>query len=429
MARSSAPAPEPSAAARAVLVVDDSRAILAVLTALIERIPGVQVVTARSLAQARAALEEDAARFFCAVVDLDLPDGPNGEIVDLVRRHPLAVIVLTGNDDAHQRERLLSGNVVDYIVKRNPAEIGYAGHLVAQLRENQSARVLVVDDSSAFRAYLVRLLETYRYRVLQAADGREAAAVLEREPDVSLVLTDVNMPVMGGAELIERIRATHAREDLAVIALSDGARPERIAALLRSGANDFIAKPFNVEEFFLRVTQNTTMVRQVRRIRQAATRDYLTGLSNRRHFYELAQPLYENARRGNALIALGMIDADHFKRINDTFGHEVGDLALKQIAQVLARTARKADVLARFGGEEFVWLGMIKQPGDMQVMFERARRAVEDGPLTIEGRGIGLSVSIGATCDATGSLEQMLARADAGVYAAKNAGRNRVCVQ
>jgi PleD family two-component response regulator len=171
--------------------------------------------------------------------------------------------------------------------------------------------------------------------------------VLAEHPDTTLVITDVNMPVMGGFELISAIRRQYRREDLAIIGLSDASKAGLSAALLKAGANDFVAKPFQVEEFYCRVTQNTNMVGYVRQIKDFATRDFLTGAYNRRHLFEMGGKLYASAQRGNIAIATGVIDADHFKHINDTYGHHAGDAALKCIADVLQSSLRQTDVVAR----------------------------------------------------------------------------------
>jgi PleD family two-component response regulator len=332
---------------RSVLVVDDSRSIRELLGAYIDAIGGFAVEEAATLAQTRDLIGTTPARFFCAALDLTLPDAPNGEVVDLVRAQGIPVVVLTGSMDPSNRQTVLAKGVVDYVVKGHAGEIEQVAYIIGRLRENRVRKVIVVDDSRAFRSYLVELLERYCYRTLQAEHGSEALNVLAEHPDTTLVITDVNMPVMGGFELISAIRRQYRREDLAIIGLSDASKAGLSAALLKAGANDFVAKPFQVEEFYCRVTQNTNMVGYVRQIKDFATRDFLTGAYNRRHLFEMGGKLYASAQRGNIAIATGVIDADHFKHINDTYGHHAGDAALKCIADVLQSSLRQTDVVAR----------------------------------------------------------------------------------
>jgi len=168
------------------------------------------------------------------------------------------------------------------------------------------------------------------------------------------------------------------------------------------------------------------MIGYVRQIREAATRDFLTGLYNRRHIFEVGHVFYSNACRGNVAMATALIDADHFKRINDSHGHQVGDQALRAIANAIQNTLRTGDLVGRYGGEEIVCLTLIKQPQDAPIAFERVREAVESIQLRAGGVRVPITVSVGVTTDRCTSLEQMIRRADEAVYQAKQAGRNRV---
>jgi diguanylate cyclase (GGDEF)-like protein len=299
---------------------------------------------------------------------------------------------------------------------------------VGRLCENQAVKVLVVDDSPSFRMYLEGLLKQYRYRTLTAADGKEALAQVERHPDISLVITDYNMPNMNGQELIQALRRDYRREDLAIIGLSDRDNKGLSARLLKTGANDFLNKPFEVEEFYCRVTQNTNMISYVRQVRDSATRDFLTRVYNRRHLFDVGETLYANARRGRICLGAALIDADHFKRINDTWGHQVGDQALKAIADTLTASLRKSDIVARYGGEEFVCLAVLKAPADAKLVFERVRANLEAIELEAAGERVRITASVGVTLSLEDDLDAMLQRADEAVYKAKEAGRNRVVI-
>ncbi|PQJ96424.1 diguanylate cyclase response regulator [Chromatium okenii] len=409
-----------------VLIVEDSRAMRSLLSAYLDDVHHLNTVETGSFAEAERELKQDATRFFTAVLDLHLPDAPHGEVVDLLRRYHIPVIVLTGSLDMKQREMMLSKQVVDYFIKHNRNEIEQVAQTLNRLWHNRQVKVLVVDDSPSFRSYLQSLLNSYRYQTLAACNGREALELLAQYPDISLIITDVNMPEMNGLELIETIRQEHRREDLAIIGMSDASRPGLPALLLKTGANDFIAKPFQAEEFFCRVSQNTNMIDYVRQLREAATRDFLTGISNRRHALELAESLHANALRGHFKIALGMIDVDHFKRVNDNFGHLAGDEALKIIAAMLQKTLRASDIVGRYGGEEFICVVVLKRNDDAKLVFERIRATIAGLHFQTAGMAVPLAVSVGFTTELEGSLLQMIARADSAVYQAKDAGRNRV---
>lgn len=410
-----------------VLVVEDCRAIQALLCAHINNIPGIRADGANNMEEARARLEKGAGGYFLAVLDLNLPDAPQGEIVDLVQSHGIPVIVMTGFIDKGMREEMLKKNVLDYVVKQQATEIEHVAYLVGRMYENRRIKVMVVDDSLTFRRYLAQLLESYQYQVLVAGDGAEALALLAQHPDIALILTDYNMPRMNGLELIQAIRKDHRREDLAIIGISEASRNNVSVLLLKSGANDFLGKPFQVEEFYCRVTQNTNMIGYVRQIKQHATCDFLTGLYNRRYLFDNGKTLHANAMRGNCKIAVGLVDADHFKQINDTHGHDIGDLVLQKIAQTLKQTLRSSDIIARFGGEEFVCLVVLRNDEDYVTVFERVRRAIEDIEIQTDAHSsIRVTGSIGVAKDPGESLEEMIKRADMAVYRAKGMGRNRV---
>lgn len=410
-----------------VLVVDDSRLIQRLLSTQIDQLPDIQAVVADSLAYSKATLEKNAHRFYLAIVGLNLPDAPHGEIVDLVHSFDIPVIVLTASVNETIRQQILKKNVVDYVIKQQMSEIEHVIYLAGRIHQNGQVKVLIVDDSKSFRMHLEQLVGRYNYQTLTATDGQEALDIIEDTPDISLVLTDYNMPNVDGMALIRKIREQYSREEMAIIGMSDTSNPALSAQFLKAGANDFITKPFQVEEFFCRVTQNTNTICYVRQIKDSATRDFLTKAFNRRHLYELGESLFENAKRGNIRLAAALIDADHFKSINDNWGHHIGDRALIALAQTMAKTMRSSDIVARFGGEEFVVLALMENKENAVPVFEKLRQAIEDIELVIDDTRIPLTVSIGVTTQLGDNLDAMLQFADEGVYKAKEAGRN--CVQ
>ncbi|MBP6809007.1 MAG: diguanylate cyclase, partial [Chromatiaceae bacterium] len=321
--------------------------------------------------------------------------------------------------------RMLAKNVVDYLVKASVHEIEHAAHLVRRIRRNREVQVLVVDDSRAYRQYIGELLSLQHLRVLYAENGREALAVMDREPGISLVVTDYNMPELDGLGLITALRQRRGRDDLAIIGVSDTNQPSLPARLLKTGANDFITKPFLVEEFYCRVTQNLDLVEQIRAIRESAVRDYLTGLYNRRHLFEAGEALYSQARRARTSLAAVMLDIDHFKRVNDTYGHLAGDRVLKEIAGVLAKGLRRADLIGRYGGEEFCILLPGIERDALLAKLESLRDRVARTPIAHGAEQLSVTISLGANLEPAETLQALIDRADAALYQAKEGGRNR----
>lgn len=402
-----------------VLLVDDSQAITGILRARCESVAGVATESAASLAEVMVRIESDPQRFFLAVADLNLPDAADGEVVDYLLAHDIPVLVLTGYYDEALRERILAKNVVDYLLKSSIHEIEHAANLVRRIRRNREIRTLVVDDSRAYRQYLGGLLALQHLQVLYAENGRAALAVMEQEPGISLVITDYNMPELDGLGLIAALRQRWGRDEVAIIGISDTTAPALPARLLKTGANDFINKPFLVEEFFIRVTQNLDLIEQIRAIRDSAMRDYLTGLYNRRYLFDAGETLFAQARRAGTGLAAVMLDIDHFKRVNDTYGHLAGDRVLKEVAGVLARALRQSDLIGRYGGEEFCILLPGIEPGPLLTKLESLREAVATTAIAHGEERLQVSISIGATLAPAETLQALIDRADGGLYRAK----------
>ena len=410
-----------------LLLIDDSRLIAGLLTTRLERIPGVRVATAGSLARARELLARHPHRFALALADLVLPDAPDGEAIDLVTRAGVPAVVLSASFSPSVRETQLGKQrVVDYLLKDSPASIELAARLVERLLRNRDIQVLVVDDSALMRSHTARLLASHRYQVLQAGDGAQALEVLRAEPGIRLVVTDFHMPGMDGVELVKEIRKLRSREQVAVIGVSSSSQHLMSAQFIKSGANDFLTKPFLDEEFFCRVTHSVEMLECIDALRDASVRDFLTGLHNRRHLFDTGETLFASARRGHLRLAAAMIDIDLFKRINDTHGHDAGDAVIRNVAQRLRRRLRKTDVVARIGGEEFCVLAVNLDPDAAPRVFEALRADIEASPVVLGDRTIHATVSIGVCLEPHESLHACVNRADELLYRAKAGGRNRV---
>jgi len=410
-----------------VLLVEDSRAIASLLVNQFEQVPELACSHVATLGDARELLAEVADEVFVAVLDLNLPDAPDGEIVEMVQAYGIPVIVLTSSVDDRKREFFLRRQVADYVTKNHLTGIGIVVRLVERMRANRNSQVLVVDDSAAQRAYVCSLLYNRGYQTLQAEDGREALQMLRNNPDISLVLTDYNMPNMDGLKMVQEMRRSRTSDELSIIGISGVHEKGVLARFLKSGANDFLTRPFETEELFCRIDQNLDMLRYVSEARDAANRDFLTQLYNRRYFFQRAAEMHVRASRGEIRLLIAMVDADHFKKINDTHGHQTGDDALVAMSRVLQSNTGSHGFPARFGGEEFVYVQALDEDQDPRECLDYLREQIAaidlKGP---EGQPVPLTVSIGATLNPAGSIDEMLSIADQGVYLAKEQGRNRV---
>lgn len=299
--------------------------------------------------------------------------------------------------------------------------------------------VLLVEDSQTTTALLSKYLAG-SYRLLHAKDGAEAWEMLERSPDIELVITDINMPRLTGHQLLVKIRKSDEPrfKNLPVIVMTTtDDNVDRNLAFL-NGANDFITKPIDETELQARVNVHYKLAHTIRELEtsrrqlaEQATTDPLTRLKNRRAFFENGTKQMAITRRYGTDLSILVADLDHFKRINDTYGHQAGDEALVHIAQVLSQMTRTEDTTARIGGEEFAILLPDTNRLGAAVLAERIRTAIERDRFTIGEQVVPLTVSIGVASHAVelvDTIDQLLNIADQRLYLAKKNGRNRICV-
>lgn len=413
-----------------VLVVEDTKLFARVLKHSIETTLDLNVILAMTYAEALQKIEEQEQKdepFLVSLLDLNLPDAPDGEIVDYVTKKGIPAIVFTGSFDEKIRERIISKHVLDYVVKENAASVGYLLDLIKRVIKNKTTTVLVVDDSTTQRAHIVNLLKNYQFQVLEAEDGIQAIEVMEASDDpVRLVITDYYMPNMDGFDLTKKIREKHPKEELAIIGMSSGENNLLTARFIKNGANDFITKPFEVEEFFCRVIQNVEITEYIEALKNAAIRDFLTGLYNRRYFFDTGAKNYKKARKAEKKISVAMVDVDFFKKVNDTYGHDAGDEVLVLMSTLLKGHFQSGEVIARFGGEEFCVMVLDIEPDAAFTLFESLRQLIEDQIITFERHTIRITASIGLCNSSFPSLHDMVTKSDEMLYAAKTGGRNRV---
>lgn len=243
-----------------VLVVEDSQFFSNLLRDSIEKNLGFGVTCATTFAEAAKIIEERGGDFFIALLDLNLPDANGEEIVDFVVGEGLPSLVFTGQFNEDLRKRLLSKNIIDYVVKETPSSLEHVLSVVRRVHGNNGLKALIVDDSKAIRTVVSGYLRTQKLTAMEAGSSEEALEVLAANPEISLVITDYNMPGMNGVELVKKIRANHSMDKLSIIGMSSHGESLLSAQFVKVGANDFIHKPFQPEEFLCRVTHNLDML-------------------------------------------------------------------------------------------------------------------------------------------------------------------------
>lgn len=251
-----------------LLIVEDSPIQSKIICQRFESMTRFSLLAAHSLAEAKELAEAHRDALFAAVVDLNLPDAPDGEAVDMCLDMNIPCILLAASFDENLRKRFLDKKVVDYFLKGSVDDLEPLIAAVERLRRNYSVKALVVDDSATQRGVIRRMLAVQCIGCAEAADGVEALAVLEKEPDIQLIITDFNMPRMDGIMLVQEIRKHYTISQLPVIGLSSVGSGPLTAQFLKNGANDFLTKPFEAEEFYWRVNQTLNILDIMRELRE-----------------------------------------------------------------------------------------------------------------------------------------------------------------
>ncbi|MEA2091652.1 MAG: diguanylate cyclase [Campylobacterota bacterium] len=408
-----------------ILIVEDNKTLAKLIAKKIEQSLKYEVDIAYRLSEAKLFLKRY--NYFTTLLDINLPDAPNGEIVDYVLSKGNHAIVLSANIDKDFRKKMLQKNIIDYVNKDGVDNINYVIQTIQRLEKNQKHKVLVVDDSMVFRKSMKDMLENLFYKVITVAHGEEALGMLNTHSDISLVITDYNMPVMNGLELTHEIRKEYNKSELCIIAISSNSDEEINALFLKQGANDYIKKPFSKEEFSCRINNSIEALENIQFITNHANRDFLTGLYNRRYFFENMQEYEEETKESGEQFAVAMIDIDYFKKINDSYGHDIGDKVIIFLSEILRTNTSYRDIVSRFGGEEFcIVLKNINRYSATDI-FERLREKVESAHFTTnKNQLIKFTISVGVSLHHDDTLNETVNQADMMLYNAKQDGRNRV---
>ena len=407
-----------------LLIVEDSLMVLKIIKHVFSNSRHLELHFAESFAQAKELLEREG-EWFASLIDLNLPDAPNGEVVDYVLSKNIPTIVLTGSFDEERRELLLAKGIVDYVTKEGKFSYEYALGVVNRLIKNQSTHVLVVDDSQTSRQFVCNLLQRHLFTVHEAVDGVQAVKVLLGNPQIKLLITDYNMPRMDGFELVKNLRCKYEKTDLVIIGISSEGDDMLSAKFIKNGANDFLKKPFNHEEFHCRVSHSIELLELVEQIKDSASRDDLTGTYNRKYFFELAGKKYIEAKENQNVMSVCVLDLDGFKEINSRYGNDVGDLIIQHVANRFVKLFDKF-VLARAGGEEF----FVCMPGlnseQACAFVEKVRQIVSAEKMDMIDDATSMTFSAGVSSKSGNNLDEQLINASLCLKRAKEAGGDLV---
>ena len=351
------------------------------------------------------------------IVDYILEDTKKDEHITYLIENNKKVIVITAFE-----EKLLSSKikekVIDYIIKEDISVVYYLMKLIKRLYRNRNINVLLVEDSAMIRKYEKNILKILNLNVFEAANGKEALKILEEE-EINLVITDIEMPEKNGIELVKDIRKNYQMDVLPILVVSGEKDIYNAIKILKLGANDFIKKPFEKEEFIIRVNNLLDLYDYLFEYKHLSIIDSLTGVYNRTYLEYNFEKIYNAFSKKS----IAMLDIDFFKKVNDRYGHQTGDEVLKYFADLVKNTLRKEDIVIRYGGEEFLIFLPNTSKEEAMVILTKIKILLKKA----KDKPVDFTFSAGIADDAE-TLVNMIKKADERLYKAKESGRDKIII-
>lgn len=415
------------------LIVEPSRLVAMMLTNTMGQ-HGVDTLTVKTGSQALEKLQRQPYDLLCVAYVLGDMDGI--DLVQQVRDRNLLgdrpVLMFSATHDKESIERALHAGVTECFSKHQMKELDkFVARYAAGNTRRVSGRVLLIEDSATAALFCMHVLSHMGLEVDHCKTASEALGYFAKRA-YDLVLVDYMLAgTETGVTVIRSVRAMRGRKSRTpILAMSAFKDTSRRIEVLRSGANDFVGKPVVSEELEVRIFNLITLQKLVQQLetqhemmRDMATHDQLTSLYNRYYLHERLPALVSKAEAGGSPLSVAIVDIDHFKRVNDTHGHAMGDRVLAAIAKAMQSEAHSETLLARFGGEEFVAVLPGMSLEDAYEWAEKLRQRVA----ALRPASIGVTVSLGvATLKPGEDFDALFRRADEAVYRAKHEGRNRV---
>lgn len=297
------------------------------------------------------------------------------------------------------------------------------------------AKILVVDDEQYNVLLITKRLTKLGYEVLQARNGHGALKLLE-EQGCDLILLDIMMPDMDGFEVAKKVVGNSEQKETPIIFLTAKASIESKLEGLTLGAVDYITKPFDFRELQARIKivlekneVKNKLLKESKEFKEAASTDFLTGLLNRRYIDQVLKDLFNDCNQ--SISSLLIMDLDYFKKVNDTYGHDQGDVVLKEVAKIIKNSIRNLDTVGRYGGEEFIAILPFASKEAAFSIAERIRINIGEKIFNLDGQEVRITISIGSATfireeNKYQTLEEWIQSTDKALYKAKNNGRNLV---
>lgn len=412
---------------RQVLLVEDTRFYSIAIRDRLESQFGVKVTHCATFAALKCALDIAEGDFALAILDLCQPDAPNGEALDYVIAHNIATVVFSGISSDAKREQVLAKNVSDYVAKSSIHSIDHLIEAVDRRLSADAAEFLLLDPEVE-TCGLSGLLDECNFHPVAVANEQEALAVLDRIRGIELVLIRAEIAARNDHAFLRLMQERYGEEGIRMIGYSSVIGRDDVARFLDAGGDDFFHLPISSDDLAGRLRHTMALHKQIQVLQRMASRDYLTDLVNRRYFFDRGPKLVQMCLRQGLPTSMALMDIDHFKKLNDTYGHEIGDVVLKAVAKKLSLlVGEKQHLIARIGGEEF---GILFSGIDIEAAFEycdHIRSEISKVRIVVDDEDISVTISMGlATISGSETFDNYLNAADQYLYLAKHSGRNRV---
>jgi len=414
-----------------ILACDDSEFVRKMIKRELES--SFDVVLFKDGLEAYEHLKEDS-NFDFAIIDGEMPNMSGWELIKKIKQelklYDLPVVILTATDEDFFKNEAFELGAFDYLKK--PFKTGELQSYIKTFFKSEGfkeGKALVVEDSISQNKVICHQLREKNIWPVSAYSGEEAIKMLVDGTDVDVILMDIHLPRASGIDVAKALKRDERFSHIPIIGITSasGARAiEIMEEAFNAGIDDFLTKPYNMIEFYARVRANISRSKLVRRLKEESELDFLTKLYNRRTLFRFLEHLVAMAKRGNEKLSFFIMDLDNFKNINDTFGHQVGDKVLENFAQIIKNNIRKADIAARFGGEEFCVVTPYTSLPEACVVSEKIRKVIKESGIYVNGERVNITVSSGiAELEKDDDPNTLIKKADNALYRAKQAGRDR----
>lgn len=412
-----------------VLLVEDTRLYSVAVRSLLESRFGLIVVHCATLSALRREIDSGLEKFDAAILDLCLADAPNGETLDYVLGCAIPAIVFSGYISDARRAEILADRATELVYKNSPRSLENLADAIERLLSANRPTALLVDPADEGRSEMLKAMAGGSFLVNHCQTSDEALSVLDAATGAAeLVVVRHDLASADNFALLETFALRFGEESVRVVGFASEPASGEANRFLRAGGDDFLQLPMSAADVEGRLEHTMNIHRQIQSLRRMASRDYLTDMLNRRYFFDRGPKMVEMCLRQNTPVCAALLDIDHFKRLNDNYGHEIGDLVLKAVSRrLLQLVGEKQHLPARIGGEEFALLLTNMDIEQAYEFCERIRIDISNTKIVVDDEDLSVTVSMGlAHISGSETFDNYLNAADQYLYLAKHSGRNRV---